>query len=57
MKLLETRKLKFYSPEQEKIILFKLEEWSQDLNSDFTLKDFLFESVKLAENADADKYV
>ena len=30
---------------------------SRDLNSDFTLKDCLFGGVKLAENADPDKYV
>ena len=30
---------------------------SQDLNYDFTLKECLFGDVKLAENADADKYI
>ena len=29
---------------------------SQNLNSDFTLKNCLFESVKLAKNTDPDKY-
>ena len=31
--------------------------YSQDLNYDFTLKECLFGDVKLAENADADKYI
>ena len=30
---------------------------SRNLNSDFTLKDFLFAGIKLAENADPDNYV
>ena len=38
-------------------IVYKLDAWSQDLNSDFTLKDCLFEGAKLAKNADPDKYV
>ena len=31
--------------------------WSRDLNSDVTLKDCLFGGIKLAKNADPDKYV
>ena len=31
-------------------------QWSQDLNADFTLKDYLLEAVKLTKNADPDKY-
>ena len=31
--------------------------WSRNLNSNFTLKDSLFGGVKLARNADPDKYV
>ena len=38
-------------------IAYELDIWSQDLNSDFTLKDCLFGGVKLAKNADTDKYV
>ena len=38
-------------------IAYELDTQSRDLNSDFTLKDFLFGGVKLAKNADPDKYV
>ena len=37
-------------------IIYKLGTCSRDLNFDFTLKDFLFWGVKLAQNADSDKY-
>ena len=37
-------------------IVYELDTWSQDTNSDFTLKNCLFGSVKLTENADLDKY-
>ena len=37
-------------------IVHELDTWPRGLNSDFTLKDWLFESVKLAKNADPDKY-
>ena len=36
-------------------IISELDTWSQDLNSDFTLKDCLFGDVKLATNADPGK--
>ena len=36
---------------------YKLDTWSWDLNSDFTLKDCLFEGVKFAKNADLNKYL
>ena len=39
------------------MIIYELDTWSRNLNSDFTLKDCLFGSVKLAKNADLDKYV
>ena len=35
---------------------YELETWSRNLNFDFTLKDSLFGSVKLAKSADTDKY-
>ena len=35
---------------------YELETWSRDLSTDFTLKDCLFGGVKLAKNADPDKY-
>ena len=35
----------------------KLDTWSRDLNPDFTLKNCLFQGVKLANNTDPDKYV
>ena len=38
-------------------IAYELDTWPQDLNSDFTLKYFLFEGIQLAKNADLDKYV
>ena len=37
-------------------ILFELDTWSQDINTDFSLKYYLFGSVKLTKNADLDKY-
>ena len=37
--------------------VYKLNTWSQDLNSDFTLKECLFEGVKLAKNVNPGKYV
>ena len=33
-------------------IVYKLDIWSWDLNSDFTLRDCLFRSVKLTKYAD-----
>ena len=38
-------------------IVFELERWSRDLNTDFFLKDCLFGAVKITKNADPDKYV
>ena len=37
-------------------IVYELDRWSQDLNTDFTLKDCLSGSVKLTKNVDPDKY-
>ena len=37
-------------------IVYELDTWSQDLNTEFTLRDCLFEAVKLTKNADTDKY-
>ena len=31
--------------------------WSRDLNSDYALKNSLFEGVKLAKNPNLDKYI
>ena len=53
------QKTDFFSPPNI-IILFtvhKLDAWGLNLNSDLTLKDCLCGSVKLAKNADSDKYV
>ena len=36
-------------------IAYKLDRWSRELNTDFTLKDCLFGAVKLTKNADPDK--
>ena len=38
-------------------IVYELDKCLQDLNSDFTLMNLLFGGVKLAENADLNKYV
>ena len=38
-------------------IVYELDKWSQDLNSDFTLRDCLFQGVTLAKNADLVNYV
>ena len=37
-------------------IVYELDIWSRDLHFDFTLKDYLFKGVKLAKDADPDKY-
>ena len=37
-------------------IFDELDTWSQNLKTDYTLKDCLFESPKLTKNADTDKY-
>ena len=38
-------------------IVYELDSWPRDLDSEFTLKSWLFGGVKLAKNADPDKYV
>ena len=38
-------------------VVYELDTCSQDLNSHFNLKYFLFRCVKLAKNSDSDKYV
>ena len=38
-------------------VVYELDTWSRDLNSYFTLKGCLFGGVKLAKNADLDKYI
>ena len=48
----------FTSPNITKFsIVYELDTWSRDLNSDFNFKKSLFGGVKLAKNADPDKYV
>ena len=37
-------------------VVYELDIWSKDLCPDFTLKNCLFESVKLTKNSDPDKY-
>ena len=39
------------------ITVYKLDKWSRDLNSNFTLTDCLFGGVKLAKNSEPDKYL
>ena len=36
--------------------VYELDTWTGDLNTDFTLKDYLFGVVKLTKNAGPDKY-
>ena len=36
--------------------VYELDRWSQDFNTDFTIKDYLFGAVKLTETADPDKH-
>ena len=36
-------------------VVYELDMWPQDLNTDFTLKDCLFKAVKLTKHADTDK--
>ena len=38
-------------------IFYILNQWLRDLNTDFTLGNCLFGSVKLTQNADSDKYI
>ena len=38
-------------------IVYELDTWPRDLNTNFNLKDCLFRGVKLAKNTDPDKYV
>ena len=38
-------------------IIYELDIWLRDLNSEFTLKDCLFGGVKLTKNPDPDKYM
>ena len=35
----------------------ELDTWSRDLNSNFSLKDYLIGGIKLAKNADPDKFI
>ena len=37
-------------------ISYKINQWPRDLNTDFTLCDFLFGFVKLTRNSDLNKY-
>ena len=40
----------FTPPDKNFLIVFKLDTWSRDLKSDFTLNDCLFGGVKLAKS-------
>ena len=51
--MLQSKKHNFYLL----FIIYELDTWSRESNSDFNLKDCLFGGVKLAENAEQDKYV
>ena len=49
---LKQKKNNFTPPNRIKFFVYKLDTWSGDLNSNFTLKDCLFRIVKLAKNFD-----
>ena len=53
-KLLKTRQSNFYF--SIFFVIYKLDRWSQDLKTAFTLKYCLFGGVKLTKNADPDNY-
>ena len=36
--------------------VYELDRWSQDFNTDFTIRDYLFGAVKLTETDDPDKH-
>ena len=55
---LKQKKSNFYSSKCNNcFIVYELDTWSRDLNSVFTSKYLLFGGVKLAKNADPDKFV
>ena len=37
-------------------MVYELDTWSQDLYTNFTFKNYLFESVKLTKNGDPSRY-
>ena len=37
-------------------VVYELDRWSRETNTDFTLKDCLFEALKITKNADPDKH-
>ena len=47
---LKQRNMFFTPPNKIFLIVFKLDTWSQNLKSDFTLNDCLFGGVKLAKS-------
>ena len=42
--------------EENLYISYKLDRWTRDLNTGFTLGNCLFAAVKITKNADPDKY-
>ena len=51
------QKIAIYTSPNTFFIVYELDSWSRDLNSEFTLKDCLFGGIRLNKNADPDKYV
>ena len=47
----------YFSQQKNFLIVYELDTWLQDSNSDFTLQGCLFGGAKLAKNAAPDKYV
>ena len=45
----------FASPTIIVFFVYELDTWLRHLNSDFTLKDYIFKGVKLPKNIDPDK--
>ena len=54
---LKQKNATFTPPNRINFFVYKWNTCSQDLNSDFSLKDHLFGGVKLGKNVDPDKYI
>ena len=39
------------------VVVYKLDIWSWDLNSDFTINDCLLRGIKLGKDVDPDKFI
>ena len=56
--MLKTKKHNFYSSRKNNFfVIYELDTWSKDSNSEYFLEDCLFGSANLSKNSDLDKYV